>query len=60
MLLANHAQKLYRGIEALVEAFGDFDLDEGAAPRTYILYVPARRREDHYEVWPLPDGLMVL
>ena len=46
--------------EALAEAFGDFDLDEGAAPRTFILYVPARRREDHYEVWPMPDGLMVL
>ena len=46
--------------EALAEAFGDFDLDEGKTPRTYILYVPARRREDHYEVWPMPDGLMVL
>ena len=46
--------------EALAEEFGDFDLDEGKTPRTYILYVPARRREDHYEVWPMPDGLMVL
>ena len=31
--------------EALAEAFGDFDLDEGAAPRTFILYVPARRSQ---------------
>lgn len=58
--IAGHFADFADWHEALAEAFGDFDLDEGKAPRTYILYVPARRREDRYEVWPLPDGLMVL
>ena len=58
--IAGHFADFADWHEALAEAFGDFDLDEGKTPRTYILYVPARRREDHYEVWPLPDGLMVL
>ena len=58
--IAGHFADFADWHEALAEEFGDFDLDEGAAPRTFILYVPARRREDHYEVWPLPDGLMVL
>ena len=58
--IAGHFADLADWHEALAEAFGDFDLDEGKTPRTYILYVPARRREDHYEVWPMPDGLMVL
>lgn len=57
--IAGHFADFADWLEALAEEFGDFDLDEGAVPRTYILYVPARRREDHYEVWPLPDGLMV-
>lgn len=58
--IAGHFADFADWHEALAEAFGDFDLDEGKTPRTYILYVPARRREDHYEVWPMPDGLMVL
>ena len=58
--IAGHFADFADWHEALAEEFGDFDLDEGKTPRTYILYVPARRREDHYEVWPLPDGLMVL
>lgn len=58
--IAGHFADLADWLEALTEEFGDFDLDEGTTTRTYILYVPARRHEDHYEVWPMPDGLMVL
>ncbi|WP_337777984.1 hypothetical protein [Mitsuokella jalaludinii] len=58
--IAGHFTDLADWLAALAEEFGDFDLDEGCVPRAYILYVPALRCEDHYEVWPMPDGLMVL
>lgn len=40
--IAGHFADFADWHEALAEEFGDFDLDEGKTPQTYILYVPAR------------------